>query len=69
MPVIDTTRTHFHTVLLADRVGQVLANAYAGIKGWNEERQTRKALSSLTDTELADIGLTRGEINSVARGR
>lgn len=69
MAVIDTTRTHFHTVLLADRVGQVLASAYAGIKGWNEERQTRKALSALSDSVLTDIGLTRSEINFVARPR
>lgn len=29
---------------------------------WNESRITRKCLSKLTDRELDDIGLTRGDI-------
>ncbi|TCS59645.1 DUF1127 domain-containing protein [Primorskyibacter sedentarius] len=69
MAATDTTRTHFHTVLLADRIGHALADIYTSFKAWNEERQTRKALQSLTDYELADIGLTRGDIDAVSRGR
>ena len=29
---------------------------------WNESRVTRKALSVLTDAQLEDIGLNRGDI-------
>ncbi|QPM88922.1 DUF1127 domain-containing protein [Pseudooceanicola algae] len=32
---------------------------------WNDARATRKALSRLTDRELNDIGLVRGDIDSV----
>lgn len=32
------------------------------------ERGTIEALSRLSDRELADVGLTRGEIREVARG-
>jgi uncharacterized protein YjiS (DUF1127 family) len=34
---------------------------------WNERRATRNALSQLSDRELDDIGLTRGDIDVVAR--
>ncbi len=34
---------------------------------WNERRMTRNALSRLSDRELEDIGLTRGDIDAVAR--
>ncbi len=36
--------------------------AMASIGRWYAERQTRKALSRLSDRELKDIGLTRSEI-------
>jgi len=36
---------------------------------WNERRVTRNALSRLSDRELEDIGLTRGDIPAVARKR
>ncbi|MBU2961005.1 DUF1127 domain-containing protein [Citreicella sp. C3M06] len=36
---------------------------------WHEARLTRKSLDALTDRELDDIGLTRGDIEMVARGR
>ncbi len=38
----------------------------SAVANWNDARVTRKALSRLTDRELADIGLTRGDIDSVA---
>ncbi len=33
---------------------------------WNDARVTRNALSRLTDRELDDIGLSRGDIDSIA---
>ncbi|MCC5966624.1 MAG: DUF1127 domain-containing protein, partial [Natronohydrobacter sp.] len=33
-----------------------------------EERITRRDLNALTDRELADIGLNRGDIDRVAKG-
>ncbi len=38
------------------------------VTAWNDARITRRELSALTDRELTDIGLTRGDIERVARG-
>ncbi|MDG3042018.1 DUF1127 domain-containing protein [Roseicyclus marinus] len=46
--------------LLADLVGRIAA--------WNDARITRKSLSALTDRELDDLGLVRGDIDDIARG-
>ena len=35
---------------------------FAKIAAWYESYQTRRALSSLTDRELNDIGLSRSDI-------
>lgn len=32
---------------------------------WNTRRQTRRELNSMTDRELNDIGLTRGDIERI----
>lgn len=37
------------------------------LKTWRRARQSVKALGALSDAELADIGLTRGDIAYVAR--
>jgi len=37
--------------------------------GWVETLRTRAALGALNDRELADIGLTRGDIDRIAEGR
>lgn len=39
---------------------------FARWRAWRSYRATFNALSSLTDAELNDIGLTRGEIRSVS---
>ena len=35
---------------------------------WNDARVTRKALSKLSNRELDDLGLCRGDIEDIARG-
>ncbi len=35
------------------------------VVSWNSKRKTRKALNRLTDRELLDIGLVRGDIHSI----
>ena len=50
------------------------ANHFSGLFGtlvstfgaWNDARVTRNALSRLSDRELDDIGLSRGDIDSIA---
>jgi uncharacterized protein YjiS (DUF1127 family) len=38
----------------------------ATFASWNDARVTRNALSRLSDRELDDIGLSRGDIDSIA---
>lgn len=60
MAVLDLTR--------ADRFGATaqqgsfVRNAFAAVINWREAAKTRKVLSKLSDRELDDIGLTRGDI-------
>lgn len=46
-------------------IGQFFATSLAGVKAWNDERATRKALSKLSDHELDDIGLIRGDLDAM----
>jgi len=64
MSIIDTSRTASasHGV-----IGQVIANTLGTLLAWNEERRTRAALNRLSDRELEDIGICRGDIEQVAR--
>ena len=45
--------------------GAIATSLIAAFTAWNDTRQTRNALSTLSDHELEDIGLTRGDINSL----
>ena len=40
--------------------------ALRNLKTWIDARKTRKALTELSDEQLADIGLTRADIDTVA---
>jgi len=46
-----------------------LAGFVGRIAAWNDARVTRKALSKLSDRELDDLGLNRGDIDDIASGR
>ena len=46
----------------------LLGRLGTAISGWLEARDTRSQLNRLTDRELNDIGLSRGDIERVARG-
>jgi|TARA_B110000977_G_C10800295_1_gene386028 uncharacterized protein YjiS (DUF1127 family) len=41
-------------------------NRLAAIAKWKEQRETFKSLHKLTDRELNDIGISRGDIRSIA---
>jgi uncharacterized protein YjiS (DUF1127 family) len=57
-----------HSRAAAGGLGQVFARVTAMVAAWNDARITRRELHRLTDRELTDIGLTRGDIERVARG-
>ena len=42
------------------------ASMMSSISAWNQARRTRAVLNKLTDYELEDIGLARGDIERVA---
>lgn len=63
MTALTTNRAH--TTGTTGFVGALLG-AFAG---WNDARMTRNALARLSDRELDDIGLCRGDIEDIATGR
>ncbi len=63
MAAIDYTRVSNGRT---GRIGSTLANAFGALTAWNDARVTRNALSKLSDRELEDIGLIRGDIDDVA---
>lgn len=67
MAAFDTTRTTYGTASFASRTFAFFADLALSVSTWNDSRITRNALTDLSDRELTDIGLTRGEINMIAR--
>lgn len=59
MSVYETHRNPSH-------IFGLFSAAAAAIVAWNDARVTRNALSRLSDRELDDIGLSRGDIDSIA---
>ncbi|MEB3420535.1 DUF1127 domain-containing protein [Salipiger manganoxidans] len=50
-------------------MGGAFRTLFATIADWNDARLTRKSLEALTDRELDDIGLCRGDIDRIAHLR
>ncbi|WP_439649894.1 DUF1127 domain-containing protein [Gymnodinialimonas hymeniacidonis] len=48
---------------------RILSDLVAKVAAWNDARVTRKALSALSNRELDDLGLNRGDIEDIASGR
>lgn len=65
MAATDLTRPYAASGSAA-RIGTMFATAIGTFAAWNDARLTRNSLSALTDRELDDIGLHRGDIDSVA---
>lgn len=62
MSVIETNH--------GDAVGNVqgvVGKLFGKLAAWNDARVTRRELSRLSDRALDDIGLTRGDIERIAR--
>ncbi len=62
MAAFDTSRPTYAAT--SKGFGAIAASLIGIFTAWNDSRQTRNALSQLSDHELEDIGLTRGDINS-----
>ncbi len=64
-----TTHGAFASSAVHKPRGSFLSTLMGSLRTWNDARQTRNALHSLTDRELDDIGLHRSEIDAVAARR
>ena len=63
MSAIETNRS-----MAVGGFGSFVARIVSLIGSWNDFRVTRRELNRLSDRELEDIGLCRGDIERVARG-
>ena len=66
MAATQTTRTAPLGAITTYRFVQILSTGFAAVGNWNDRRMTRSALGKLSDRELDDIGLCRGDIDHVA---
>lgn len=69
MALIDTHNPLMGPAAMAGRIGSLFVTAATAAVEWKEARATRKALSQLSDHELYDVGLTRADIDRIARRR
>ena len=67
MAAFDTTRPAYGSVMTVSRISSFVASVFGNVVAWNDARVTRNALASLSDRELDDIGLIRGDIDMVAQ--
>lgn len=65
MAAYETTRTAPFGAISTYRFVQFVSNMFAAVADWNDARVTRNALGKLSDRELDDIGLCRGDIDQI----
>ncbi len=68
MASFDTTRPMVDGHRFGVRLNSVFAGLVATVSAWNDARVTRNALSKLSDHELDDLGLSRGDIANISAG-
>lgn len=67
MAAVETTRPAPFGAITTYRAISGLTNALGVLAGWNDARITRNVLGKLSDRELDDIGLCRGDIDLLGR--
>ena len=63
----NTSRPAPFGAIASYRAIQAVSALLGSISRWNDARLTQKSLSALSDRELNDIGLCRGDIDLIAR--
>ena len=63
MAAFDTSRTVYGSTSAVNTLKSFIAARIADVVAWNDARVTRNALNKLSDRELEDIGLIRGDID------
>jgi uncharacterized protein YjiS (DUF1127 family) len=66
MSVYETNRSVPLGSVTTLRVVSFFERAVDAVASWRKSRATASALSELSDKQLADIGLMRGDISDVA---
>ena len=67
MALLDYTRSPSRSVAAADQYHSFVSTSIAAFAAWNDSRRTRNSLNQLSNRELDDIGLTRGDVDTIAR--
>ncbi|MEZ5754980.1 MAG: DUF1127 domain-containing protein [Paracoccaceae bacterium] len=67
MAAYETTRPAPFGAISIFRAVQFISNGFIALSNWNDARVTRNALAKLSDRELDDIGLCRGDIEMLGR--
>ena len=66
MAIIDTPRApaigHLNTGVL----GNFYSSTFGAVLAWYDRRATRNELSALSDRDLADLGVHRSQVRSIA---
>lgn len=65
MAAYETTRRAPFGAIATLRIASLFGGIAAAVSGWNDTRVTRNALAKLSDRELDDIGLSRGDIDRI----
>jgi uncharacterized protein YjiS (DUF1127 family) len=66
MAAFETTRVAPFGAITTYNIVRFFGNIASDVIAWNDARVTRNALGKLTDRELDDIGLSRGDIAGIA---
>ena len=66
MALLDTYRANATGLSVGGRINRALSNSIAAFQGWRAAQATRKELLRLSDHELDDIGLVRGDVDRIA---
>lgn len=67
MAAYETSNAAPFGAITVYRMVQSVAHSVEALKAWNSARVTRNALHRLSNRELDDIGLSRGEIELIGR--
>lgn len=67
MAATETTRPAPFGAISTFRAIQFVSDILEAVSAWNDARVTRSALGKLSDRELDDIGLCRGDIEMIGR--
>ncbi len=67
MAAVETTRPAPFGAITTYRAISAVSGALRAVPAWNDARATRNALGKLSDRQLDDIGLCRGDIDTLGR--